>query len=193
MFQKFPSSMGATKKTENSHIEEKVFIRLQAIGELPGPVRVLDAFSADGRIWDNVKARTEKVINVTPIELRALNSNRIYLRGDNMKFIAGMNLSRYDVIDLDSYGVPFAQLELIFEKKFKGIVCVTFIQTVMGNLSDDFLEAIGFPRRMFKKCPTLFFRDGMQKMEQYLAMRGVTRITGYFLDDRKNYFFFSLG
>lgn len=182
--------MGATK-TENSHLEEKITIRLQAIEGLESPVRVLDAFAADGRLWQNIQSRTEKQLLITPIETRAI-SNRLYLHGDNRKFIASMNLSRYDVIDLDAYGVPFGQLEMIFEKGFSGIVCVTFIQSVMGNLPHDFLRQLGYPKAMIQKCPTMFYANGMEKMEQYLAQKGVQKITGYFLSDRKNYFYFSL-
>ena len=42
---------------------------------------------------------------------------------------------------------------------------------------------------MIKKIPTLFSKNGMEKMCNYLHENGIKEIKGYFID-RKNYFYF---
>jgi hypothetical protein len=106
-----------------------------------------------------------------------------------------MDLSKFDVIDLDAYGVPFKQLKIIFmqneKKKLDVIVFVTFIQTMFGALPRAFLKECGYPNKMVRKIPTLFNKNGMDKMKLYLALNGVSKIH-YKGIKNKNYFSFEL-
>lgn len=43
---------------------------------------------------------------------------------------------------------------------------------------------------MIDKIPTLFNQNGLKKICQYLASKGVINITGYFINN-KNYFYFA--
>jgi hypothetical protein len=87
-----------------------------------------------------------------------------------------MNLDKYDIIDLDAYGVPFRQLEVIFRKKYRGILFVTFIQNIFGALPVRMLTKIGYTKNMIKKCPTLFNRNGIEKFKQYLAINDIKKV-----------------
>lgn len=177
--------------TDNSHFELKVGLRMD---NLPaGCVRVLDCFSGTGRIWNEVRRRCpDRQFHVTRIDQRP-NMPGVYLRGDNRKYLAAMNLDAFNVIDLDAYGVPFEQMELLFSRPITvpKSVFVTYIRTGIGQLPHGMLEALGYSRSMISKCPTLFCRHEREKLFGYLANRGVTEVTCASVD-RKHYLHFSL-
>jgi hypothetical protein len=94
------------------------------------------------------------------------------------------------VIDLDAYGVPFKQLEIVFQSKYKGIVFVTFIQSVHGMLPRELIFNCGFTPEMVNKIPSLFNRDGFGKLKSYLYSRGIQFIL-YYQVERKFYMAFN--
>ncbi len=175
-------------QTENSHFEAKVQLR---INHLPDgeTLRVLDAFSADGKIWDEIKRRTGRRILVLRIEAKADKAG-IYLKGDNTKYMARMDLKKYDIIDLDAFRIPYEQLQIIFRQDYTGIVFATMIQSMMGQLPQDMLKSIGYTKSMVKKCPSLFNRYGWKRITQYLASHNVKTIHRVSFE-RKNYICFT--
>lgn len=180
-------SMSSNKKTDNSYLNEKIELRIDSIKHLK-KVIVLEVYSGSGLIWNEVKKKTKKQIDILKIEKKE-NKKGVYLQGDNNKFIPLFDFSNYDVIDLDSYGVPFQQLKAIFQKEYKGIVHCTFIQSGMGRLPNELLQEIGYSKQMIKKCPIILCKNGLEKMQNYLSKKGIKEITGYF-NNRKNYFYF---
>ena len=182
-------SMSSNKKTDNSHTLDKVNLRLETVNLInKDEINILEAYAGSGVIWNEVQKKTNKKLNILKIEIKE-NKKGIYLKGDNAKFIPLFDFSIYDIIDIDAYGVPYFQLKTIFLKEFKGIVHVTFIQSGMGSLPNKLLEDLGFTKKMISKCRTLFSKNGMEKMCNFLSLNGVTKITGNFID-RKNYFYF---
>lgn len=176
-------------KTDNSLLREKVAVRLDALNAISKKrIRVLDAFGGDGVVWREVKKSSEKEISILRIEKRKEMSGA-YLIGDNMKFLAGMDLKAFDLIDLDAYGVPADQLQTVLESGYCGIIVVTFIQTMMGNLPDSLLLDCGYTKEMISKARTLFTQDGMGKMESWLAKRGISAIRGVFVENQKKRYF----
>ena len=90
-------------QTDNSFLETKVKLR---IDNLPaGECRVLDCYTGTGKIWRTIKQKTKKKIIVLGLELK--NQGGVYLQGDNRKFLGSMDLRKFNVIDLDAYGVPY--------------------------------------------------------------------------------------
>lgn len=172
----------AQTKTDNSHLEDKVNLRINHLP--PGDLRVLDCYSGKGTIWRTIKKRTGRNIKTLPIDVR--KDIGFHLAGDNLDFLTTLDLSRFDVIDLDAYGVPYAQLKILFERQFGGMVFVTMIYAHMGQLPHGMLEEIGFTKEMIKKSPTLFCIHGWDYFKQWLAMNGVKDIFFYELAD--NYF-----
>jgi len=174
-------------QTDNSYLAAKVELRAEHLPS--GPVRVLDCYAGTGRIWREVRRRCpQRRIRVTGIDTRRLPG--IYLRGDNRKFLGAMDLEPFNVIDLDAYGVPFQQMDILFGRR-RGTaktVFVTFIQTVMGRLPDGLLRALGYTDSMCRKCPTLLCRDGLAKIKAYLSIRGVTEIVRYSSGDGRKYY-----
>jgi hypothetical protein len=167
----------------------KVSLRLESLERLNKKVvKVLDAFHGHGYIWNQVSSMSDRQIIITPIDVRP-DVNKAYLKGENEKFMMTMDLKQYDMIDVDAYGSPFKQLEIILRSDFKGPVHGTFIQSVMGGINHDLLVKIGYSKNMITKCHTLFSHNGFDKLCAYLSMYGIDNIN--YLDvGRKFYFFF---
>lgn len=179
-------------KTDNSHLEAKVLLRVNHLPE-KDPVRVLDCFHGSGIIWKNVILRCpNRKILVTGIEeKRGLPG--LYLVGDNRKYLSMMDLSQFDVIDLDAYVVPFDQIEILMIRPGQRTVFVTFIQSNYGQLPLGMLECLGYTKSMVIKCPTLFCRNGFEKMKAYLAKAGLSQLWVRKPSYGKYYFCFEQG
>ena len=91
----------------------------------------------------------------------------------------------------DEYGIPYDQLKFVLTKKFNGVVFVTAISSVMGQLPYQLLADLGYPLHLIRRAPLLFSTDLLDKLKKILYLYGVKLITGYFMP-RKNYFYFSL-
>lgn len=175
---------------DSKYFPIKLQLRQQIIDNLES-IECLECFSGDGIMWNELKKNNpDKNILILRIDQKE-DKKGIYLKGDNMKFIQRLDLTQFNVIDLDAYGVPSKQLEVLFTRKYKGWVVVTFIQSMTGQLSKKFLLDLGYTEAMIKKCPSLFNKDGFGKMKRWLAKKGVKKIT-YFNENRKNYFSFYL-
>lgn len=138
-------------------------------------LRVADAFHGTGTIWKNIQARYNGKIKITRIDIEQ-KEDAFVLIGDNSKYLASLPLTKYDVIDLDAYGIPYQQMKILFEREYKGVVFVTFIQSMMGSISSDMLVDIGYSRDMIQKCPTLFSKNGREKLFRWLSYHGVDRV-----------------
>ncbi|NCU32487.1 MAG: hypothetical protein EOM23_06055 [Candidatus Moranbacteria bacterium] len=174
-------------KTDNSHINEKIQLRLLAIKGLKTP-RVLDCFSGTGKLWKEVNKIAGKDIEVLGIE-KEKGKNRKALQGDNLKYLPVIDLSLFDVVDLDAYGIPFKQIQILKKRDYHGIIVVTCIQTGMGQLPNKLLEELGYTHEMTKKISSIFNYNGIEKIKNILYLYGCKYITGYFMG-RKNYFLF---
>jgi hypothetical protein len=180
----------SNQATDNDEVvfSYKVSLRLETLDQLKKDVNVLDAFHGHGFVWAQVGKMNNKKINVTAIDSRSDKTNP-YLRGDNEKFMLNMDLSKFDIIDVDAYGSPFKILEIILNSNFCGPVHGTFIQSVMGRINNDLLFKLGYTKKMIDKCPTLFGINGFDKLCGYLSLYGIDRVN--YLDvGRKFYFYF---
>lgn len=177
-------------KTDNSYFESKVKLR---IDHLPNEINidVLDVFTGHQLIWDEIKSRIpKKKINVLGIDKRQFN--KIILKGDNRKYLKKINLDRFNVIDLDAYGIPFSQLDILFNRNIKNkTIYVTFIQSTFGQLPKKMLNYIGIPNRFINKIPTLFNKNGLEKFKKYLAFNNVSMIY-YYSYNNKHYIAFKI-
>lgn len=181
-------------QTDNSFFDIKVKLRLE---NLPPKrvIRVLDCFAGSGLIWQRVQQlATSKKISVLGIDKKAV-PGRVQLIGDNLKFLQAIDLDRFDAIDLDAYGIPYRQLQLILSRKFRNkvIIYATFIQSVFGCLPSILLADLGYTPAMVQKIPTLFYREGFDKFKQYLGQRGIQQIKHYSdSSNRKHYLCFEI-
>jgi len=177
----------AGTKTDNSYLDDKVFLRA---GHLPSKDKIflLDCYAGKGRIWKKVAVVSKARIMRLAIDFK--DDVGFHLPGDNLAWMQSFDLSRFDVIDLDAYGVPYKQLKIILESGYRGVVFVTFIQSVFGVLPHEMLMDIGISQDMIEKCPTLFYRSGWLYFKNWLAMNGVPKIY-HRSAGRKHYLCFS--
>lgn len=177
------------RQTDNSFFYDKVDLRLSHLPK-KNKINVLEVYGGDGKIWNKIKQLSNVDIVTTKIDIKN-DKPGIYLKGDNMKFLKSLDLSQYDIIDLDAYGVPFGQLEIIFNSILtkKVHIFVTFIQTMFGALPKRLLYDLGYTKSMVNKCPALFNKNGFQKFKDYLALKGIDYIV-YRNSNRKNYVYF---
>lgn len=159
-------------KTQNSYLGNKIGLRMHDLPEHPV---VLDCFSGEGLIWDAIEKISGRHIKRVGIDKQDWNVG-FYLPGDNIKFLMSMDLSRFGIIDLDAYGVPYEQLKILFGRNYHGRVFVTFIQSIYGQMPHGMLEDIGFTREMIKLCPTLFGKNGWGYFLEWLSTNGVRTI-----------------
>ena len=179
----------AQTKTNNDEafIEAKIQLRINSLPDKK-VIKVLEAFGGEGLLWSAVKRRTPgKTIKVLSIDKN--DYNRVQLQGDNIKYLLSLNLQEFDIIDLDAWGSPISQLEILFQKKYKGIVHCTFIQTMMGNLPDVLLKANGYTKAMLKKIRTIFVKDELKKFLNYLSQKGIKKVQ-IVSNQRKSYLWF---
>ncbi|MBE3094663.1 MAG: hypothetical protein IMZ52_06490, partial [Actinobacteria bacterium] len=162
------------KQTDNSFLADKIALRINNIPKKEF-LRVVDAYHGSGSIWKNIQEQYGGKINILKID-KEQKDDCFMLLGDNNKYLEAIDLNKYDVIDLDAYGIPFEQLQMLFKKKYHGIVFVTFIQTVMGALPHEFLNDLGYSKNMVERCPTLFFKNGFKKLCDWLKINGVNKI-----------------
>jgi tRNA G26 N,N-dimethylase Trm1 len=184
-------SKQATKTNNDlSLIENKIKMRVMSLPD-KDTITVLECFGGEGVLWKEVAKRTNKTLNILSIDVKDY-SKKINLKGDNLKFIKNFDLYNYDIIDLDSYGSPSNQLEILKQKEYKGIVHCTFIQTIMGIVNKNILETYGYSKQMIDKCPTLFNKNGVDKLIQFIAIKfNVSDIT-ICSHNNKNYFYFEI-
>lgn len=168
-------------------MEAKVTLRLNHLPE-KNEIIVLDAFAGKGTIWNLVQKRTNKKIRTLSIDKKNYY-DKIDIVCDNLKVLAGIDLGRFDIVDLDAYGIPFAQMQLLFKKKYQGIVFVTFIQSFYGTLPNGILMQSGFTPEMIRKARTLFSKKPLEVLETYLFANKIEHYSIKSLD-RKHYLCF---
>jgi len=165
-----------------------VDLRLRALPPGKKTVTVLDAFSADGRLWHEVQRRTKARLSVTRIERKGDKAG-VYMKGDNRAYLKGMNTRQYDIIDLDAFGIPYDQLEILWPKLTANQTIVfTYIQG-FGQLPKGMLMQLGITPAMYKKVPILFCKNGFEKLKAYLSLHRVREVH-YLQFSRKVYGYF---
>jgi hypothetical protein len=178
------------KKTDNHYLLEKIDLRVEVLSKVNNP-SILECFGGKGLLWDSVRRKSKKEFNLLSIEKDPNKNKKAHLTGDSYKFLINMDLSNFNIIDLDAYGIPFKYIDFICRSNFKGYLIITSIQTGMGKLPYDLLISLGFTRPMINKTPILFSKNGFEKLKNYLYLVGVKEITGYFIN-RKSYFYFKI-
>jgi hypothetical protein len=174
-------------KTDNSFLQYKIKLREENLPK-KNVIKILDCFAGGQVIWNKIKGKNKNInFEIVSIDRNAKYRKNYILVGDNLKYMAGIDMSKYDIIDLDAYGVPYAQLKIIFSRNdMKGkIIFATFI---MGKnfrqLPYGILKDIGIPINLVKKIPTLFNRNKFEKFCTFLALNKIEEINYYHIADK---------
>ncbi len=166
--------MKYTTKTDNAYVAGKLALRRIALDGKTS-ARVLDCYSGDGLMWGTLKAEGACKIDLTRIEVKK-TAKGVYLQGDNLKFMAGMDLSAFDVIDLDAYGAPIEQLDMVMASAFRGWVVVTYITNILGGRNKRLFAEFGMDDRIVKTCPSVLSHYAEAAIFNFLQRRGVDRV-----------------
>ena len=180
--------MAETKKTDNHYTADKIKIRLDFLPE-KDEIKVLDCYGGRGVIWEAIKRKSNKRIIRHAIDKRD-DIKYFHYHGDNIKVMASIDLCSYDVIDLDAYGIPADQIDLVIGSGFKGPVFVTAIQTMHGGIPKRIISDLEFPDEITKKAPSLLARRGWQHLKDWLYFKGIRKIV-HRSKNRKHYFYFN--
>jgi len=92
-------------KTDNKHLIEKLDIRKRICRELQEPLRVLDLFSGEGKIW-RIMGRSFQIASYTPCDKIPKLPGTIRM-DVNPRTVQAFDPSFYNCIDIDCYGDPF--------------------------------------------------------------------------------------
>lgn len=125
-------------RKKSTHFSTKVSLRLKAIDGLK-TAEVLDCYHGDGLIWQSVAKRRDG-ITVTGIEMNESGSPFFCYKGNNLEIIDTIDLSPFNVIDLDAYTNPVNLMNKILPRLDKPTViiytfCMNRLSGIPGNLS----------------------------------------------------------
>lgn len=167
------TNYGHSKKTDNDCIEDKIALRKFATQNIDKK-KVLDLFAGENLLWKTIP--TERYYGVEIEKNKGQNAH-----GDNLKFIPTLNLSEYNIIDLDSYGIPFNQIYTLYANRTlkKGTVIIfTAITNKMSGVNKSCLKIFKM-ERMYRKCKVLINSKAMELFYAFLEMKGVKKIKYY--------------
>ena len=137
--------------TENSHLRTKVRLRLELIDKIgKDKIHVLDAFAGQGLVWKEIqRQRTDLQVTTVGIEKRKYVNPNVIM-GDNRKAMKGMDLTVFDIIDLDAFGCPWEQLTIAAERAPNVPVVLTHISVTLGPVPKGLLKAAGLPSAWYE-------------------------------------------
>lgn len=173
-------------KTDNKSVGNKIFIRKQAISRL-SEVNVLDLFGGNNTLWKNIT--TNRYFGVEIEKDKGSN-----LCANSHKILGSLDLQKYNVIDVDSYGISFdIYKKLLADKRVKNgtIIIYTAITNEFTKIQNEAKDMFGF-KRFYSKAPSLFNARAIEFFYEFLALNGVTQITYYAVCDHftKHYGYF---
>lgn len=106
------TSRGVGDAVDNKNLDPKLVLRRHVIREAmhrwPGqfdPLTVMDCCAGEGVIWRELR-KDFAVSGYTPIDLVPRQPGTI--RGDSLRLLKTFSLGNYSVIDVDTYGDPWA-------------------------------------------------------------------------------------
>src|SRR5580658_2138961 len=121
-------------KTDNASLKEKVDLRVDLCSRINGPLRVLDLFAGEGRVWSGVKSVLE-VSTYTPVDEAPRQPGTIKFV-INSRTVKAFDVSRFNVIDIDTYGEPWEVFGAIAENIKPGsAIFLTYGHSGIGRAS----------------------------------------------------------
>ena len=174
-------------KTDNTSAPDKVFLRRCAVEGLES-IRVLDLYAGENVLWSHFE--TQRNFGVEIVKGKGKN-----LHADCTRVIDSLDLSGFNVIDCDSYGIPFELMMKIFKNKTlqKGTVIIfTAISNKMSGVSKECLKMFNL-ERIYKKSMSLvagmaidlFYamleKHGVRVIYYYTVKKAFTKHYGYFV------------
>ena len=177
-------------RKKSSHLHEKIAIREEALTHCHENPRVLDCFHGDGTLWREIEKN--RPVQVLGIEKSASLSRFEWIHGDNMRVVDELNISDYDLIDLDAFANPLPLLLKLWPLAKPGAVFVyTFTFVALYGLPPELYGEDDFIRKkarciqnklLEQKWSTFFKRLGVDALvEINVKEGGRIKKYGYFV------------
>lgn len=174
--------------TDNYHTDWKIYLRQEGTKSIPA-LRVLDLFGGNNILWSSF--RTELYFSAEKERGKGFN-----LHVENRRIIKKLDLSQFNVIDCDSYGTPFAQIQGLFENPTLQKGTVIFYTATCNGMAGLCREQMQFYKieSMVKMCPTLFNGFSLEYFYGLLNRCGVRTVYKYIVDSifHKEYGYFNV-
>lgn len=172
--------------TDNANVSDKVRLRRLATQGLD-ELRVLDLFAGKNVLWSKFDCT-----RYYGIEMQKGKGKNLY--ADNLKVIPSLDLSGFNVIDCDSYGIPFSQIMALYDNKtLKNGTCIiyTCISNKISGMNKQALEMFGL-RKIYKKNKVMLAGYSIDYFFEMLRRKGVKTVTEYSVNGafKKHYGFF---
>lgn len=184
-----PRTKSMTNKKTSSNINDKIAIRREAVKGLK-EIKVLDCFHAKGELWNRMTSyRT--INDLLGIEKnKHLKSVNKVVYGNNLQVMSKIDIDHYNVIDLDAYGSPLEQMEIVFKRAKKPkIVIYTFCFSGLSGIPNIMVV----DKRITERCKTILnsyfddmfsyylHRHGVKEYKEIVYVsRGMRKHYGYF-------------
>lgn len=178
--------LGHSAYTDNANLGAKVALRRRAISGLAN-VRVLDVFAGDNLIWSQIP--TESYLGIEKEKGKGRN-----IHADNRAVIPGLDLAQFTVIDCDAYGIPYEQIQLLYENgtmRPGTVIIYTCISGVLNRLCVRAIEDYGI-REEYARSRVLYnpysvdmfhamlYRHGIRKVCRYTDAKAMQKEYGFF-------------
>lgn len=178
-------------KTDNYEIEDKIYLRREATKNIKEPLRVLDLFAGNNTLWKSFNK--ERYFGVEKEKGKGKNLN-----AENEKVIPALDLSGFNVIDLDSYGIPYRQVLQIYKNETLKSGTVIIYTAITNRMSAMCGEAVKkyIGKEVYKKAPSSFnslnhdlyygmlYEIGVKKITRYEKKTSFIKHYGYFTLDK---------
>jgi hypothetical protein len=133
------------KKTDNQHLQQKVDLRSTICSRLSEPLRVLDLFSGEGRVWAAMR-QNFNLTSYTPVDQNPRQLGAIKMKVDG-RTVRAFNPDKFNVFDIDTYGEPWEVFDAVLPRiRLQTALFLTYGHIGgMGNISNYLREACGIP------------------------------------------------
>lgn len=108
--------MKYTSKTDNTRaaLPAKLELRRKLIAEVARPARVFDAFAGEGVLYHAVWHEADSYVGC---DEKWFRDERTVFVGDNRRVLRAIDLSAFNLFDLDAYGCPWEQAMIIAARR----------------------------------------------------------------------------
>lgn len=173
-------------KTDNKSVANKVFLRRKATEHLE-KLHVLDLFAGNNVLWNCIDK--ERYYGVELIPDKGINLN-----ADAKQAVRSLDLSEFNVIDCDSFEIPFEICKYIIlnpNTKSGTIVLYTAMTNIFTQLPKACMNELGI-RELYKIAPSLFNLNAIDYFYDTLANLGIKTVNYYEVIDKftKHYGYF---
>jgi hypothetical protein len=158
-------------QTDNARLANKIALRRRATAGLDH-LRVLDLYAGNNVLWSHFDK--EKYFGVDIKQNKGQN-----LTADSRRIVEKLDLSAFNVIDCDSYGIPFDVLRRVLQNNTLQdgtVILYTAITNRMSGLNLGCLQMFGI-RRIYQKCHGLIVSKALDMFYGMLYNYGVERVT----------------